>query len=123
MKYQPHEYSWRAMLIFYLVLLTVIAVLDWQYAVLRFSYFIIQFSLATIGIAILAFIGYRFPQLTVQRGIFLVFSISILTIIPAVLMAIDPQSNFWTQYVGVGSGVAAGSFLGFLFMTLFQHKK
>lgn len=122
MKYQPREYSWQAMLGFYLVLLVVIVILDWQHSALQLPYLTIQIGLTTIGMAILAFIGSRYPQLTARRGVFLVFSISILTIIPAVLMTIDPQSNFWTQYFGVGLGVAAGSFLGFLFMALFQRE-
>jgi len=122
MKYQPHEYSWRAMLGFYLVLLVVIAILDWWHSALQLSYLAIQIGLTTIGMAILAFIGSRYPQLTARRGVFLVFSVSVLTIIPAVLMAIDPHSNFWTQYFGIGLGMAAGSFLGFLFMALFQRE-
>lgn len=123
MKYYPREYSWRAMLIFYLVLLMLVSILDWQHDVFNLRYLTVQLSLATIGMAILAFIGYRFPQLTATRGVLLVFSISILTIIPAVLMAIAPSNDFWIQYFDIGLGMAAGSFLGFLFMALFKQNK
>lgn len=123
MKYRSREYSWQAMLVFYLVLLVVITILDWQHSVFRATYFAVQFALATFGMAILAFIGYRFPKLTAERGVLLVFGISVLTIIPAVLMAIDPLGDFWTQYFGIGLGMAAGSLLGFLFMALFQRDK
>jgi hypothetical protein len=116
MKYKSSDQSWRATIIFYLVLLFVITFLDWVNNVLTLSYWGIQVGLITVGIITFVLIGRKITDLTAHRGVLLAFSIGVLTIIPAVLLALDPPTDFWTQYFNIGLGMAAGSFLGYLFI-------
>ncbi|MFQ5577149.1 MAG: hypothetical protein ACE5G8_09215 [Anaerolineae bacterium] len=116
MKQQHSKQAWRATVVFYVVLLLVITILDWANQVLQLGYWGIQVGLITIGIILLWLVGRRFPDLSAQRGVFLAFSIGVLTIIPGVLMALKPGQDFWGQYFSIGLSMAAGSFLGFLFI-------
>ncbi len=115
------EFSWRAVIIFYVILLMVIAVLDWQNHILGWQQWGVQTGLTTLGMIVLVFIGYKFSDLTAPRGVFLVFSIGILTIIPAVLLSLNPPGDFWSQYFTIGLSMAAGSFLSFLFVRLMDN--
>ena len=110
--------AWRAVLIFYVVLLGVVTFLDWVNNVLILSYWLTQVGLITVGIAILVLVGWRFPHLSAQRGVLLTFAVGIVTIIPGVLMSLNPTGYFWSQYFSIGLSMAAGSFLGFLFINL-----
>ena len=110
--------AWRAVLIFYAVLLVVITVVDYVNGVLVFGYWFVQLGLISIGVATLVLVGWRFPHLSAQRGVLLTFSVSVMTIIPGVLMSLNPQGDFWPQYFNIGLSMAAGSFLGFLFINL-----
>jgi len=47
--------------------------------------------------------------------------VGVLTIIPAVLMSLGPSRDFWSQYFLIALGMAAGSFLGFVFVRLAGH--
>ena len=118
MKYNRPIVAWRAITIFYLVLLGVITLLDYTNHLLQFSYWGLQVGLVTLGVLLLVGIGWRFPDLSAQRGMLLAFSIGVLTIIPAVLMSLNPPNDFWPQYFTIGLSMAAGSFLGFLFINL-----
>ena len=113
--------AWRAIIIFYVVLLIVITIVDQANNVLTWPYWGIQVGLISIGIAVLVLIGWRFPYLSAQRGVLLTFSVGVLTIIPGVLMSLNPIGNFWEQYFTIGLSMAVGSFLGFLFINLFSR--
>jgi hypothetical protein len=108
--------SWVAFALFYLVLLLIVTILDWFNHVLTLPYWGAQVGLITLGVAIFAIIGARMPDLSAGRGIFLTFTVGILTIIPAVLMGLGRIYGLWTQYFSVAFGMAAGSFLTFLFL-------
>jgi len=111
--------AWRATIFFYLVLLFVVTILDWMNQVFSLAHWGIQIGLITLGVVSLVLIGRKFPDLSAQRGVLLAFSIGVLTIIPAVLMALAPPGDFWDQYFTVGLSMAVGSFLGFLFIKLY----
>lgn len=113
--------AWRAVAIFYVILLGVITFLDSVNYVLTPAYWGTQVGLISVGIAILVLVGWRFPHLSAQRGVLLTFAVGILTIIPGVLMSLNPTGDFWTQYFGLGLSMAAGSFLGFLFINLISR--
>ena len=118
MKRRVTNHSWRAVLVFYLVLVLVITVLDISNHIMSLAYLASQIGLITVGLAIFWIIGYKWPDLSAQRGVLLAFSIGILTIIPGVLMSLNPPQDFWESYFLVAGGMAAGSFLGFLFIKL-----
>ncbi len=122
MRYQHSKISWMALFIFYVVLLVVITFMDWKNHVLIWRQWSIQVGLVTLGMAVLSVLGYRLSDLTAPRGSLLVFSVGILTIIPAVLLSLDPPGDFWTQYFTIGLSMAAGSFLGFLFIRLTRSR-
>jgi hypothetical protein len=113
--------AWRAVIIFYIILLGVITFLDQTNRVLRLSYWGLQVGLVSIGVLVLVVISWRFPGLSAQRGVLLAFAIGVLTIIPAVLMSLNPTGDFWPQYFTIGLSMAAGSFLGFLFINLISR--
>ena len=113
--------AWRAIIIFYIVLLIVITIVDQANNVLTWPYWGIQAGLISVGIVVLVLIGWRFPYLSAQRGVLLTFSIGVLTIIPGVLMSLNPIGDFWEQYFTIGLSMAVGSFLGFLFINLFSR--
>ena len=52
------------------------------------------------------------------QGVLLAFTVGVLTIIPAVLMSLGQSRDFWPQYFLIALGMAAGSFLGFVFVRL-----
>ncbi len=116
MKTKQGRSSWVAFALFYLVLLLIVTILDWFNHVLTFSYWGMQVGLITLGVGIFAVIGIRMPDLSAARGVFLAFTIGILTIIPAVLMGLGRISGLWGQYFSVAFGMAAGSFLTYLFL-------
>ncbi|MEM7034362.1 MAG: hypothetical protein AAF629_32765 [Chloroflexota bacterium] len=120
MKRRRHVIAWRAIFIFYVVLLVVITIIDAANGVLTLSYWGTQVSLVSLGVALLVLVGWWFPHLSAQRGVLLTFSVGVLTIIPGVLMSLNPPGDFWTQYFNIGLSMAAGSFLGFLFINLFS---
>jgi hypothetical protein len=107
--------SWAAFILFYLVLVAIIIVLDWVNGLLTLRYWGIQMALVTVGVGIFAVVGKQTPELSAARGVLLTFTIGILTIIPAVLMGLG-ISNLWPQYFYIAFGMAAGSFLSFLFI-------
>ncbi len=122
MRYQHSKISWTALFIFYVVLLVVITFMDWKNHVLILKQWSIQVGLVTLGMAVLSVLGYRLSDLTAPRGSLLVFSVGILTIIPAVLLSLNPPGDFWAQYFTIGLSMAAGSFLGFLFIRLTRNR-
>jgi hypothetical protein len=121
MKFKHGKSSWVAFALFYLVLLLIVLVLDWFNQVLALPYWGTQAGLITLGVGILAIIGIWLPDLSAARGIFLAFTVGILTIIPAVLMGLGRIPGFWPQYFSVAFGMAAGSFLSFLFFKFFNR--
>ena len=118
MKRRRAPIAWRAILIFYVVLLAVITLLDEVNGVLTLSYWTTQVSLVSLGVSLLVLVGWWFPHLSAQRGVLLTFSVGVLTIIPGVLMSLNPVGDFWSQYFSIGISMAVGSFLGFLFINL-----
>ncbi len=110
--------SWSAFLLFYFVMLIIIAVLDWANDLLAWQYVSTQVGLLTVGVAIFAVIGWRIPKLKAEQGVLLAFTVGVLTIIPAILMSLGQTKGFWPQYFLIAFGMAAGSFLGFLFVRL-----
>ncbi len=126
MKSNPGKSSWLAFLLFYLVLVVIITILDWANHLLTLRYWLAQMGLVTLGVGIFAIIGARMPDLSATRGVLLAFTVGVLTIIPAVLMGLGNTPGFWAQYFSVALGMAAGSFLTFLFLKFAQripHKK
>lgn len=109
--------SWIAFILFYLVVISIISILDWVNGILTLSYWGVQVGLVTLGVGIFAMIGIWTPDLSAVRGVFLTFTVGILTIIPAVLMGLG-LPDLWPQYFNIALGMAAGSFLFFLFMKL-----
>ena len=110
--------SWNAFILFYVAMLIIITVLDWANGLLTWQYWSIQIGLMSVGVAIFALIGWRMPNLTAEQGVLLAFTVGVLTIIPAVLMSLGQSRDFWPQYFLIASGMAAGSFLGFVFVQL-----
>ncbi len=118
---KTYKSSWAAFLLFYVVLLGITLTLDMINNVLSVRYFGTQAVLITVGVAIFAAVGIKMPNLSALHGVFLAFTVGILTIIPAVLMGLGRVPNLWPQYFYIAFGMAAGSFLTFLFM-LFSKK-
>jgi len=118
--YNRSENAWRATVVFYGVLLILVSFLDWINQVFFLSYWLMQAGLITLGVGSFALIGRKYRDLSAQRGVLLAFGVGVLTIIPGVLMAMNPPQEFWSQYFTVGLSMAAGSFLGFLFIKLFN---
>jgi hypothetical protein len=110
--------SWSAFALFYMAMLIVIAFLDWTNGLMSWRYVGVQIGLMTIGVAIFALIGWRMPNLRAEQGVLLAFTVGVLTIVPAILMGMGQSAGFWPQYFSIASGMAAGSFLGFLFVRL-----
>ncbi len=108
--------SWSAFVLFYVILLAVTGILDWANQLLTWRYAGIQVGLMSIGVVIFAIIGWRAPDLNAQQGVLLAFTVGVLTIVPGVLMSLRQSSEFWQQYFLVAFGMAAGSFMGFLFV-------
>jgi hypothetical protein len=108
--------SWSAFLLFYVTLLIVTGILDWANGLLNWQYAAVQIGLMTVGVAVFALIGWRAPNLKAQQGVLLAFTVGVLTIVPAVLMSLRQAPEFWQQYFLVALGMAAGSFMGFLFV-------
>jgi hypothetical protein len=117
MEAKYYKSSWIAFILFYLVVISIISVLDWVNGILSLSYWGVQVGLVTLGVGIFAIIGIWTPDLSAARGVFLTFTVGILTIIPAVLMGLG-LPDLWPKYFNIAFGMAAGSFLFFLFMKL-----
>ncbi len=113
--------SWSAFILFYITLLVVTGTLDWANRVLTWQYTSVQVGLMTVGVAIFAIIGWRAPNLKAQQGVLLAFTVGVLTIVPGVLMSLRQSPEFWQQYFLVAFGIAAGSFMGFLFVWLIDR--
>lgn len=116
MKITQGKSSWVAFALFYVVLLLIITILDWVNHVLTFQYWGVQAGLLTLGVGIFALVGAWMSDLSAGHGVFLAFTVGILTIIPAVLMGLGRISGLWEQYFTVALGMAAGSFLTFVFL-------
>ena len=116
MSTKPIQSSWVAFALFYLTLVLIITILDLFNGVLTLTYWGAQIGLITLGVGILAIIGVWIQDLTAARGILLAFTVGVLTIIPAVLMGLGRIPGLWSQYFSVALGMAAGSFLTFLFL-------
>jgi hypothetical protein len=99
-------------------MLLIIAILDCSNGLLAWRYTGVQVVLMTVGVAIFAVIGWRAPELKAEQGVLLAFTVGVLTIIPAVLMSLGRSVELWPQYFLIAFGMAAGSFLGFLFVRL-----
>ena len=110
--------SWGAFVLFYLVLIAIVTVLDWANGVLTLPYWGMQVGLITVGVSIFSIVGVFTPELSAARGVLLAFTVGILTIIPAVLMGLGRVPGLWPQYFYIAFGMAAGSFLSFLFIKL-----
>ncbi len=108
--------SWSAFVLFYIILLVVTGILDWANQLLELRYTGTQVGLMTAGVGIFGLIGWRAPNLKAQQGVLLAFTVGALTIVPAVLMSLRQSPEFWQQYFLVALGMAAGSFMGFLFV-------
>jgi hypothetical protein len=119
MKAKHYKSSWIAFILFYLVVISIISLLDWVNGILTLSYWGVQVGLVTLGVGIFAIIGIWTPDLSAVRGVFLTFTVGILTIIPAVLMGLG-LPDLWPKYFNIAFGMAAGSFLFFLFIKLSQ---
>jgi len=115
---KPGKSSWVAFLLFYIVLLLIVTILDLANHLLALRYWGIQAILVTIGVGIFAIAGLWLSDLSAARGVLLAFTIGVLTIIPAVLMGLGDIPGFWPQYFSIAFGMAAGSFLTFLFLKL-----
>jgi hypothetical protein len=113
---KPVRSSWIAFLMFYVVLVLIVTILDWFNDLLSWPYWGAQVGMVTLGVGTLAVIGLWLQDLTAARGVLLAFTIGVLTIIPAVLMGLGRIPGFWPQYFSVALGMAAGSFLTFLFL-------
>ncbi len=113
---QKLKSSWVAFALFYIILIIIVIVLDFVNNTFRLSYFSAQVGLITVGTAIFVIAGLRMPDLSAIRGVFLAFTVGILTIIPAVLMGLGNIPGLWPQYFYIAFGMAAGSFLTFLFL-------
>jgi hypothetical protein len=116
MKTRSAKTSWFAFGLFYLVLLTIVSILDALNQVLTLPYWGTQIGLITLGVAVFALIGIHLPDLSAGRGVLLAFTVGILTIIPAVLMGLGNIPHLWPRYFSIAFGMAAGSFLTFLFL-------
>jgi hypothetical protein len=116
METKPVKSSWIAFLLFYVILVLITTTLDWFNGLFSWAYWGAQVGLITLGVGILAVIGMWLHDLTAARGVLLAFTIGVLTIIPAVLMGVGRIPGFWSQYFSVALGMAAGSFLTFLFL-------
>ena len=116
MKSNPGKSSWVAFVLFYLVLLVIVTILDFANHLLTLRYWGVQATLITVGVGIFALVGLWLPDLSAARGVLLAFTVGILTIIPAVLMGLGNIPGFWPQYFLIAFGMAAGSFLTFLFL-------
>lgn len=121
MKRRQPVIAWRAIILFYLVLLIVITILDKANHVLSLRYWLMQAGLISLGVLVLVLAGWRFPHLSAQRGVLFTFAVGILTIIPGVLMSLKPPPNFWPQYFIIGLSMAVGSLLGFLFINFISR--
>jgi len=108
--------SWVALGLFYLTLVFIVTILDSVNKVLTVSYWLVQVGLITLGVGLFAFIGMRIPQESAMRSVLMVFTIGILTIIPAVLMGLGRIPGLWPQYFYIAFGMATGSFLTSLFI-------
>ncbi|MDM8518467.1 hypothetical protein QUF64_00355 [Anaerolineales bacterium HSG6] len=108
--------SWIPFLLFYLVLLLIISVLDKINDLLTIQYWGTQVALLTLGVGIFALVGYRVPDLQATASVMLAFTVGVLTIIPAIMMGLGDIPEFWNQYFSIAGGMAAGSFLTFLFL-------
>jgi hypothetical protein len=116
MQTKEQNFSWIAFGLFYLVLIAIVTILDAFNGVLRLSYWGTQVGLITVGVSIFVVVGRWVPDLTATRGVLLAFTVGILTIIPAVMMGLGPIPHLWPQYFFIAFGMAAGSFLTFLFL-------
>lgn len=112
--------SWVAFGLFYFVLIVIITILDMVNGVFRLSYWGAQIVIITVGVGIFVVIGTWVPDLSASRGVLIAFTVGILTIIPAVLMGLGPVPGLWPQYFYIAFGMAAGSFLTFLFLRFFR---
>lgn len=121
MKSETNKSSWIAFLLFYLMLIFIVTVLDRVNNLLTMKYWGSQVALLTVGVAIFMIAGYRLPNMTATAGVMLAFTVGVLTIIPALLMGLGDIPNFWTHYFSIAGGMAAGSFLTFLFLA-FSHR-
>jgi hypothetical protein len=108
--------SWTAFALFYVVLVVVTTLLDWVNDVFSWQYWGIQLGLLSLGVAVFAVVGFKLSELSAQRGVFLAFTVGALTIVPAVLMSLGLANPFWGHYFWIASGMAAGSFLSYLFI-------
>ncbi|MGQ9501809.1 MAG: hypothetical protein ACUVSF_03620 [Anaerolineae bacterium] len=115
--------SWGAFVLFYVLMLAIIASLDWVNGLLRPLYYITQAGLLTVGVGVFALCGWRFPSMQAEHSALLAFTIGVLTIVPAVLMSLRLMTEgFWTQYFLIAFGMASGSLLGFLFTVLAKRR-
>jgi len=121
MNKQQKRSSWIAFGLFYLVLILIVTTLDFFNHVLRTSYWGMQFGLITVGVGIFLVVGMLAPDLPVHSGVLLAFTVGVLTIIPAVLMGLGQIPGLWPQYFYIAFGMAAGSFLTFVFLRVFSR--
>jgi hypothetical protein len=113
--------SWIAFGLFYSVLVIIVTVLDAVNGTLKPVYWIWQVTLITVGVGIILLVGLLVRNFTAAQGVLLAFAVGILTIIPAVLMGLGPIPGLWPQYFYIALGMAAGSFLTFLFINFFNR--
>jgi len=115
--------SWIAFILFYLVLILVLSILDRSNNLISINYWLTQVGLLTTGVAIFALFAYFLPNLSATSSILLAFTIGVMTIIPALLMGLGDIPHFWSYYFSTAGGIAAGSFLTFLFLIFSERSK
>lgn len=120
MKRRKPVLAWKATVIFYLVLLVSLTLVSVLNGVNTFSYWLIQVALMTLGVGLFVLIGNRYANFSAESGVLLAFGLGIFTIIPAVLMSLNPPGDFWQQYFPIGLAMAAGSLLTFGFIEVIK---
>jgi hypothetical protein len=113
--------SWVPFILFYVVLILIITVLDTLNSLLNPNYWGLQVGLVTLGVGIFAIVGYKMPNLSPTASVLLAFTVGVLTIIPSILMGLGDIPDFWPQYFSIAGGMAAGSFLTFVFLAFSER--
>jgi hypothetical protein len=110
--------SWIAFGIYFAAVALLATLLDLVNHVFTWPYWGGQIGLILIGMVVLMIAGLKLNIVSAESSVLLAFSIGVLTIIPAILMGMGQFNTFWPEYFLIAFGMAAGSFLGFIFVSL-----